>query len=296
MKRVDLTTFSRWICELVRCSTPVVRRHLERKDAATLAAAEIIGVLRPAGRLDQWECHGCDSDYVGQIRCSQDFSWTRHCLCRGDLPIDPRELDLVQLDRDGLLSALAIACGARKLAGKPDQLVVRLAELSRLRGQGTFTVAYSDRLDNAEAVAALVSTLLNDFKSGGVVVTPCPVPSNLPLPKKYSVIQLERAFYFDGQALRLDTAALDDRLAFREAVPGRPGPKSPIDMEKSIWLQQCNTADWPHTDMGQAERILTHWPVEGPGPNKVGTIAGHIAKHRKEWLLELRCPEPADRR
>lgn len=291
-----LATLSSWIESSLADPAPFPRQALP---ASLAPLGQHHGFFRDCGLAPTIDCPDCDDPHPCQVRRKSQQEFEYFCDRRRWRPIDRAAVELVQFSRPHLIAALATAAGC---PWSPHQdtgeSVMRLGEINTASGKTTWTLAYADGLEAEEKVAVLIKTLKR-MKPGGLVMTPSRVSALLPLPKKFVIAPLKSVFRIHGRALTFDASAALELLGEHADTTGKPGRKTPIAVEKDLWIQHHRDADWPpDSSIAQANFILARWPRGGDAPeaNRPETVAGHISAHRRAWAAEaMSKPDPTPR-
>ncbi len=140
-----------------------------------------------------------------------------------------------------------------------------------------WVLTYADRLDDEAGLTRVIEALASELPSGpGLVVTPSPVPLNLPLPRNYNLIALHELFSGHEDGFRVNQEVVEIRLGRSKKAPGQPGRPSERELVKEIWLPARLSDTWPTQRTAQAKILLSRWPAEHESRPAVKTIENHI--------------------
>lgn len=278
-----LRALSSWIESCIKDPAPFPRNAIP---AEVCALGNRHGFFRTCGLASTIACPVCDETHDCKVRRTKDGDFEYYCHLRDWRPIDCAAVDLVQFSRPHLIAAIAAAAGSAWSPHQdPGEALVRLGELNTASGKSSWTLIYADGLEAPEKVTMLIQSLKR-MKPGGLVITPSSVSPVLPLPKKYVVAPLHVLFRIHSGRLAFDVVAGFGLLGEHADTPAQAGRKSPIEVEKSLWIHHRHDAEWPVGEFGaQADYILARWPSgeDAPRANKRATVAGHISAHQTEW-------------
>lgn len=208
------------------------------------------GFFRNCGLASSIDCPVCDEPHDCKVRRTKDGDFEYYCHLRKWRPIDCAAVELVQFSRPHLIAAIAAAAGS---AWSPHQdtgeLLVRLGELNTASGKSSWTLAYADGLEAPETMVTVIKALKR-MKPGGLVITPSRVTPLLPLPKKYVIAPLYVVFQIHSGTLAFQVDAAFDLLGEHADTPAQAGRKTPIEIEKSLWIHHRHDAEWPAGEFG----------------------------------------------
>ncbi|MGD9829981.1 MAG: hypothetical protein AB7E70_07915 [Hyphomicrobiaceae bacterium] len=273
-----LEPLSQWISLFLADQTGVPRAALLRRDARVLEFAERSGILRRFGVATEISCR-----YCGHVSCvgyrvvsRPEGRFRHHCLENGRIDLSRDDVELLTLDRDAMLGAMATAAGRQKerfqfYAGG------RLARIGFIeRPAPGWTLGYADGIDDENALAGVIDAIVGIFPDGpGLIATPSHLPINMPLPRRYKLLALHDLVYGCGEALALDTAAIETRLERRKKAPGNPGRPSRREATSALRDQLQKSGNWPSSRVEQARVIRASW-AQGEEPPALETIGRHL--------------------
>jgi hypothetical protein len=276
---MDIEPLSRWLNAFAISQGPMSRHSLRNEQPTLFDALQKQGIIREDQLATSIDCPECLGEHSVRVQRIADGRYRYLCIHNGLIEVARKDLAMVRLDREALLSALA------RSIGKPERSIRRFADDRLIRiglvepgiNQIDWMFCYADGLEANNALTAVIGSLEGDVKGGpGLVVTPSSISHSIPLPNRYKLIALHDLIRLRGGHLVVQDDAAQSRMGYGAKVPGKRGPKSKKPITELIWNEERKKSDWPADRGKQAGRVHALWPQDRKPAPPAGTIENHI--------------------
>ncbi|MEM9355009.1 MAG: hypothetical protein AAGB04_02250 [Pseudomonadota bacterium] len=276
---MNIQPLCRWLNACLTSNSVFLRKDLADQAGPLLEMAEGLDVVRPSGIASTVTCGECYWDHSAKIEANAEGNYGYLCIHDGWINVRKANLELVQIDRDALLQALALSVGsnAREPRHFAEGRLVQIGFVTQLSAKADWNIGYADGLEVPNSLTAIINALERQFKSGpGLIVTPSDISLAIPLPSHYRLIALHDLFRLGASGFVLNEDVVSWCLGHQRTEPRKRGPQSAIATTREVWLAGRAKPDRPSSREAQMDRIIARWPKDKGRIRGRGTIGNHL--------------------
>ena len=279
---LNCAKLSNWVNKYNDIKAPIPKSLLLKQDEKLLKLSERYNIFSQIGRQNKVVCQKCEYAHVENV-IMQEGKLGYNCLLNGWVNLSEDDVILLSFNRAALLDMLTSVANLKKnirtfYAGS---CLVSLGLVSN-DGQQPWSLGYADKLEKQNVMTSVTTALSDQFPDGpGLIVTPSFVHTNLPLPRKYKLVNLNEFVIGIKDSFVIDNQTVETLLSYRSKTPDKAGRPSQKEIARQIWKDTHSNPEWPKKRIEQAKFIAAQWDDSAPLP-ELGTLENHIRGFEKE--------------